>query len=422
MLSTVMMAQTTNSKKKGKKKPPGKRPPQRPPTAQARKPPAQPAGKRPPAKPAGRRPPAKQAGRRPPAKPAAKRPPARTAGKRSPARPTGKGKGVPIRKGKPGTGTIETWVLTTADGRVLSEVMKDKPVSTTAAKKRRVNAAIGAPAYGDIKAEAKPRRRKKCAPEQAPKQVDDDTFEVDWDDEEEEELDLSAEICDDEEDESDDMDVYSISSDKNWSMMDYASDLRDDEEEEETSEYGYDLGSGEYSLPTVERDDSYLEEIMGKMKESQEKVEKEVLEVKEEPKAKTTKKKYSIEEILIMTNEGMLMQHFSSGSSSTIDEDILAGMLTAIQMFVRDTFETDGAELSDLYLGQFKIILTRGKYLHIATVMTGDDAKPVKKQMNLLVKDLERKYWRVLRGWDGDMDGVKGMKGMVNDLLEGKYG
>ncbi len=142
-----------------------------------------------------------------------------------------------------------------------------------------------------------------------------------------------------------------------------------------------------------------------------------VVDAEDEGKAKD----YKIQEILVMTKDGMLMQHFTQGTATTVDEDILASMLTAVQTFIKDTFDEDRGELNDISFGKFRIVMTRGDYITIACVATGKKAHLIKKQLERAVKDIEAKYYDVLEGWDGDMESVEPMRDEMKYILEGKY-
>lgn len=132
---------------------------------------------------------------------------------------------------------------------------------------------------------------------------------------------------------------------------------------------------------------------------------------------------YNIDEILVMTAEGILVQHFTAKGASEIDEDILAGMLTAVQMFVKDTFGGGGKDsvLDELSLGDFKIMIGRGKYLTMSVILSGEETNTVRPQLDALIEEVESKYSDILAEWDGDMASMGGMKDDIKDFVEGKY-
>jgi hypothetical protein len=140
----------------------------------------------------------------------------------------------------------------------------------------------------------------------------------------------------------------------------------------------------------------------------------------EEPEEGTP---YSIDEIFVMTQEGILVQHFTAKSASAIDEDILAGMLTAVQMFIKDTFGGSAGEgtLDELSLGDFKIMIGRGSYITISAILSGEETDLVRPQLDAMVEDIETMYKDVLEDWDGDMASVGSIQDNIKSFVEGKY-
>jgi len=132
---------------------------------------------------------------------------------------------------------------------------------------------------------------------------------------------------------------------------------------------------------------------------------------------------YSIDEIFVMTSEGILVQHFTAKGASAIDEDILAGMLTAVQMFIKDTFggSTGDSALDELSLGDFKIMIGRGNFLSISVILSGEETDLVRPQLDSLVEDIETEFKDILEAWDGDMATVGGVQDNIKEFVEGKY-
>jgi hypothetical protein len=132
-------------------------------------------------------------------------------------------------------------------------------------------------------------------------------------------------------------------------------------------------------------------------------------------------KPYKIEEILMMDNNGILLSHYSMGTSINVDEDILAGMITAIQSFVKESFSTGGKGLSDLAMGDFRIFISPGSQVTFVTLVSGEGYQGIKKQLDRAVKDTEKKFSEQLKDWNGDISNLAGIEDVIKDFLEGKY-
>jgi hypothetical protein len=137
--------------------------------------------------------------------------------------------------------------------------------------------------------------------------------------------------------------------------------------------------------------------------------------------------RYSIEEVFLVDNAGVLLVHLSRGESKAIDAKLVSGMLTAVQEFVRDSFrpnhdvdDTKIAEgaLGKLEYGDFKIVIERGQYTFLSAVISGYDNKRLRSRIRGVVEEFETKYSTVLADWDGDMARFDGAEKIVGTLLK----
>jgi len=81
-------------------------------------------------------------------------------------------------------------------------------------------------------------------------------------------------------------------------------------------------------------------------------------------------KNFNIEEIyLIQRNSGLLFG--SASTENTIDQDVIAGMLTAIKSFVEDAFKREREDLEMIQYGTYKILLQNFYTYYIAIAISG---------------------------------------------------
>lgn len=81
-------------------------------------------------------------------------------------------------------------------------------------------------------------------------------------------------------------------------------------------------------------------------------------------------KDYRIEEIyVIQRNSGLLFG--SASTENTIDQDVIAGMLTAIKSFVEDAFKREREDLEMIQYGTYKILLQNFYSYYIAIAISG---------------------------------------------------
>ncbi len=81
-------------------------------------------------------------------------------------------------------------------------------------------------------------------------------------------------------------------------------------------------------------------------------------------------KDYQIEEIyVIQRNSGLLFG--SASTENTIDQDVIAGMLTAIKSFVEDAFKREREDLEMIQYGTYKILLQNFYSYYVAIAISG---------------------------------------------------
>ena len=128
-----------------------------------------------------------------------------------------------------------------------------------------------------------------------------------------------------------------------------------------------------------------------------------------------------IDEVFLMYRDGRLIKHFTRRLKPDVDQDILSGMLTAVQDFIKDTFRGETGELDEMKFGRFQIVMSRGRFITVAAVMYGDEIEPFRPQITRAVDDIEADYEVMLRDWDGDIDKLNVLSRYINDLIDGRY-
>ncbi len=124
-----------------------------------------------------------------------------------------------------------------------------------------------------------------------------------------------------------------------------------------------------------------------------------------------------IEEVFLVYRDGVLIYHLSRSLSQDKDEDVLSGMLTAIQEFVRDAFVYgEHRELHQLDFGDYRIMIERGDRVYLAVVYAGKSTV-VRKRVRSVLDHIETAYRGVLEDWDGDMEKVAGARDLIREYL-----
>jgi len=115
-----------------------------------------------------------------------------------------------------------------------------------------------------------------------------------------------------------------------------------------------------------------------------------------------------ISEMFVLYNNGTLIQHYSSALRTDHDRDILGGMLTAVQAFVREALSMRDGTLDEMRFGTHTVCFVRGTQTIAAAVVDGD-RMAAKYVMFDALKDFEEKYMAQLKNWDGRLDAFPGI-------------
>jgi len=92
--------------------------------------------------------------------------------------------------------------------------------------------------------------------------------------------------------------------------------------------------------------------------------------IKQNNQLMTAAMKPQIEEgMVIYQNSGLLIGHYTS--KGTLDQDMIAGMLTAIKSFVEDAFQQKGGNLDMIQYGTLKIIIQNSYKYYIVAIVSG---------------------------------------------------
>ena len=124
--------------------------------------------------------------------------------------------------------------------------------------------------------------------------------------------------------------------------------------------------------------------------------------------------KYKVEELYLIYKDGRLIRNLSAVEVKT-DSEIMSGMLTAINDFVQDSFNTEG-DLGDIGYGNNKIILQRGRNSYLAAVIYGETDNFFKSKMARAVRGIEQENLTI-GSWNGDSETIKNVKPQLEPII-----
>jgi uncharacterized repeat protein (TIGR01451 family) len=132
---------------------------------------------------------------------------------------------------------------------------------------------------------------------------------------------------------------------------------------------------------------------------------------------------YNIEEIFWIYDNGLLITHVTPRRTKRkADKEIVSGMLTAILDFSEDAFTEEDilntpCRIKEIQMDGKNILVERGKFTFLATVFSGKSGKKLHKKSSMVINNLEDRYHKVLRSWNGETNELAGGKLIIKTGL-----
>jgi predicted ATPase len=130
----------------------------------------------------------------------------------------------------------------------------------------------------------------------------------------------------------------------------------------------------------------------------------------------------SFTEIFAVTSSGLLMAKASSDEG--LDADIFTGMLTAVQDFVQDSFDSSGqlkAGLGRLEYGDLTILIEHSSSFYLTAVFKGGEHADMKLALRRTLKEIEETQGDVLASWSGFEDDIAPTQALIARLARQKF-
>lgn len=131
----------------------------------------------------------------------------------------------------------------------------------------------------------------------------------------------------------------------------------------------------------------------------------------------------SFSQIFVINRAGMLLAK-ASPESEDMDADIFASMLSAVQDFVRDSFDQSGekkAGLGRLEYGDMKILIEHGQHIFLTAVLRSQEHPDMKILLKRAVSEIEESSAGVLKKWSGIMSELVPIEVVADSLAEAKF-
>ncbi len=130
---------------------------------------------------------------------------------------------------------------------------------------------------------------------------------------------------------------------------------------------------------------------------------------------------YALENLFLIHNDGRLVAHVTKEENTTVDKDVLSAMFTAVQEFVRDSFQKGEVGLKKLEIGDKNVVIEKGQNVYLALIYSGWPTKETFDRLPMLLRDVEERYKERIAKWNGTMKTVKGVDKMLQEYMLAKY-
>ncbi len=129
----------------------------------------------------------------------------------------------------------------------------------------------------------------------------------------------------------------------------------------------------------------------------------------------------ALENLFLIHNDGRLIAHVTKEENTTLDKDIVSAMFTAVQEFVRDSFQKGEVGLKKLEIGDKNVMIEKGQSAYLALIYSGDPTKETFDMLSMLLRDIEERYKGRIERWNGTSKSVKGVDKMLQDYMSAGF-
>ena len=130
---------------------------------------------------------------------------------------------------------------------------------------------------------------------------------------------------------------------------------------------------------------------------------------------------FGLENLFLIHNDGRLIAHVTRRENTNMDKDVVSAMFTAVQEFVRDSFQQGEAGLKKLEIGDKNVFIEKGKSVYLALIYTGWPPKETFTSLTMLLRDVEERYGERVERWNGTMKAVPGVEPMLQSFMSSRF-
>ena len=126
-------------------------------------------------------------------------------------------------------------------------------------------------------------------------------------------------------------------------------------------------------------------------------------------------------ELALLANENGMNLGTVSRDDSSLDPDIISGMMVAVRNFVKDSLSMHaGKELAERGVERFEmqgynILVCQGNLLNLTLILSGSTPEKLISEMKRIISQIERENQKILAKWKGSVSDVDGIETPIFD-------
>ncbi|MDD4308740.1 MAG: ATP-binding protein, partial [Thermoplasmata archaeon] len=131
----------------------------------------------------------------------------------------------------------------------------------------------------------------------------------------------------------------------------------------------------------------------------------------------------SLSVVLLMDETGRLIAK-ASNEAASVDSEIITGMLSVVQDFIRDSLAQkaeQGADLGRLEYGDTKIIIERGTHFYLVAILKGSETGDIRSAVKSAFRRIEEEHGEMLATLAEEVESLRPVLDILSSLSDMKF-
>lgn len=133
--------------------------------------------------------------------------------------------------------------------------------------------------------------------------------------------------------------------------------------------------------------------------------------------------RYRVEQVFLVHREtGLLLHHVATARAVLQDQQVLSGMLTAIQQYVRDSFgASQDHTLDQFHVGDWTVWIEQGSQAYVAGVIRGTPPESLREEFRTALDEIHAQFAGALKNFTGDAGPFQTTQAHLESCLQSHY-